>query len=187
SGGNPLMAVESLRTVQEGAAEIARATARMPLPERVRSVIAGRLERLTDIGRGLVAVAAVIGREFESDLLECAAGLASADVASGLEELLRRRVVRETRGGLDFTHDSIREVAYRQLSPPRRKLLHGRVASALETLYAADLAPHCAAIGGHARAAGAWSTALTYLRAAGDQAAMRCAHRDAVTFLEQAP
>src|SRR5262249_21822991 len=29
-------------------------------------------------------------------------------------------------------------------------------------------------------------TALTYLRAAGDQAAMRCAHRDAVTFFEQA-
>ena len=52
-----------------------------------------------------------------------AAGLAPTDTAKGLEELLRRRVLHETRGGLDFTHASIREVAYGQLSPPRRKLL----------------------------------------------------------------
>jgi len=188
SDGNPLMAVESLRTVQEGriSPEIAQTVARMPLPDRVRAVIAGRLERLTERGRALTAGAAVIGREFESDLLERAAGLAPTETTEGLEELLRRRVLHETRGGLDFTHASIREVAYGQLSLPRRKLLHGHVANALETLYAANLAPHYAAIGGHARAAGAWDTALTYLRAAGDQAAMRSAHREAVTFFEQA-
>jgi tetratricopeptide (TPR) repeat protein len=77
-------------------------------------------------------------------------------------------------------------VAYGQLSPLRRKLLHGHVANALETLYATNLAPHYAAIGGHARAAGGWDTALTYLRAAGEQDAMRSAHREAVTFFEHA-
>jgi tetratricopeptide (TPR) repeat protein len=188
SDGNPLMAVESLRTVHEGriSPEIAQTAARMPLPDRVRAVIAGRLERLTERGRALIAAAAVIGREFESDLLERAAGLAPDDIADGLDELLRRHLLHETRGGLDFTHASIREVAYGQLSLPRRRLLHGHVGNALQTLYAANLAPHYAAIGGHARAAGAWDTALTYLRAAGDQAAMRSAHREAVTFFEQA-
>jgi predicted ATPase len=83
----------------------------LPLSERVRQVIAGRLDGLSERGRRLAAVAAVIGREFESGLLERAADLNASETADGLNELVRRRVLRETRAGFDFTHDRTREVA----------------------------------------------------------------------------
>jgi len=187
SGGNPLMALETLRTAQEGTVAAAWALeGSRPLPQRVQQVIAGRLDRLSERGRRLVAAAAVIGREFESGLLEDATGFDASDMADGLEELVRRRVLRETRAGFDFTHDRIREVAYGQLLAPRRKLLHGRVAKALETRYAGTLAPHYAALGTHARHAEAWSRAFFYLREAGSQAAARSAHREAALCFEQA-
>src|SRR5262249_45655558 len=160
--------------------------AAMPLPQRVRQVIAGRLDRLSERGRRLSAIAAVIGREFESRLLERAADLDAGELADGLDELVRRRVLRETRAGFDFTHDRIREVAYGQLLAPRRTFLHGRVARALEGLYAANLAPHYAALGTHARHAEMWSEAVEYLREAGSQAALRSAHGEATTCFEQA-
>src|SRR5262249_46815841 len=71
SGGNPLMALETLRTAQERTAAGAAAFEGSPsLPQRVQPVIAGRLDRLSERGRRLAAAAAVIGREFDSGLLE---------------------------------------------------------------------------------------------------------------------
>jgi predicted ATPase len=190
SGGHPLMAVETLRTAQERTGSppaVAEGPIALPLSERVRQVIAGRLDRLSERSRRLAAVAAVIGREFDSGLLERAADLNASEIADGLDELVRRRVLRETRAGFDFTHDRIREVAYGQLLSPRRAFLHGQVLRALETRYAEDdLAPHYAALATHARQAEAWDRALVYLREAGSQAAARAAHREAATCFEQA-
>ena len=52
----------------------------------------------------------------------------------GLDELWRRRIIREQSGGVvgatyDFSHDKIRQVAYLGISPTRRRLLHLRIAS----------------------------------------------------------
>ncbi len=43
--------------------------------------------------------------------------------------------MREYRDGYDFSHDLLRETAYEQVSPPKRWLLHRRVAQALELLH----------------------------------------------------
>ena len=51
----------------------------------------------------------------------------------GLDELWQRRIVREQGAdAYDFSHDTIREVAYLALSPARRRQHHLRVARALE-------------------------------------------------------
>src|SRR5207245_8268243 len=72
STGNPFLVVETIRAIQEGVAP--RTPATLPLPERVRRVVAGRLERLSDRGRHLASVAAVVGREFDFALLQRAGG-----------------------------------------------------------------------------------------------------------------
>lgn len=184
SEGNPFVAVETVRALAEGTAP--PETASLPLPERVREVIAGRLERLSDQSREAATVAAVIGREFEFALLQRAAGVTEGDAAEGVEELVRRRVLHGVGEGFDFTHDRIRKVAYSGLLPPRRKLLHAQVARALEELYAQSLEPHYAAVGRHYREAEVWEKAVIYLRQAGAQAVARSANRDAVACFEQA-
>jgi predicted ATPase len=119
------------------------------LPERVREVIAGRLERLSPNGRELASVGAVIGRDFEFTLLSRASGLEEAAAAAAVEELVRHRVLEGTGERFDFTHDRLREVTYTQLLVPRRRVLHRQVARALEAHYLDDLTPHYSALGFH--------------------------------------
>ncbi|HWP35553.1 MAG TPA: AAA family ATPase [Thermodesulfobacteriota bacterium] len=184
SEGNPFMVVETVRALQEGSWP--PTPSGLPLPDRVREVIAGRLDRLGERARQLVAVAAVIGREFDFTLLQHAAGLAAPEAAQGVEELVRRRLLHGVGERFDFAHDRIREVAYARLLAPYRRLLHRQVAEALETLHADNLEPHCAELGVHCREGEAWAKALSYLRRAGARAAARGAHREAVACFEQA-
>src|SRR5262249_35008862 len=86
----------------------------------------------------------------------------------------------------EFTHDRIREVAYGELMPPRRKLLHGSVAATLETLSANALEPPYAALGFHYREGEIWDKAVNYLHRAADQAIARSASREVVAHVEQA-
>src|SRR5207244_9662213 len=77
-------------------------------------------------------------------------------------------------------------VAYGQLLPPRRRLLHADVAHALEELSAAGMDVPPSTIGVHAFKGEQWENAFTYLSRAGDEAAVRWAHREAATCFEQA-
>lgn len=158
----------------------------MPLPERVRQVLAARLERLGEPGPARVAVAAVIGLEFDFALLQRAADLDESAAAEGLEELVRRRVLHGVGEGFDFTHHAIRQGGLADLSPPRRHLLHRRVAETLESLHARHLEPYALTIGVHYREGEAWEQSIPYLRRAGSQAVLRSAHREPVVCYEQA-
>ncbi len=81
-------------------------------------------------------------------------------LVDALDELWTRRILREQDGdAYDFSHDRIREVAYQEISRARRRLIHRRVAEALETLHAdnldgvaGELAAHCASAGDGERA-----------------------------------
>src|SRR5439155_7396655 len=115
-----------------------------------------------------------------------ATGLTPSEVAAGLDELVRRRVVRELGGRFDFGHDRVREAVYGRLLGPRRTLLHHQVAQALETVYATDLTPHYSAVGTHYRHAAAWTKACDYLTRAGYQARERGAGREALACFEDA-
>ena len=160
--GNPLFVVEALRA---GGA---------PSP-RVQAVIEARLAGLSSPARELAGIAAAIGREFTADVLAHAWEPAPAGLVPALDELWRRRIVRE-RGpdAYDFSHDRIREVAYVALGPARRRETHRRVAAALERVHAGDpdavageLATHCERGGWPERAADWYARAAAVARRLG--------------------
>src|SRR5215470_10090801 len=135
SEGNPFVIVESLRE----ALDTARGASLPDLPavpEKVRELILGRLERLSDAAQHLLATAAVLGRDCEFRLLQRAADLGEADAASAVEVLVRTHILQSVGERFDFTHERIREVAYDRLLPTRRRMLHARVVAALEGVYA---------------------------------------------------
>jgi predicted ATPase len=183
SEGNPFIAVECVRARQEGIS--VEPEAGSGLPARARTMLLGRIERLGEQSRALLEAAAVIGRDFEFELVQRAAGLDEPAAAHALEELVRRRLVHGVDERFDFTHDRIWEVVSEQLPPLRRRLLHGAVARAIEAVHAAELGPHHAALGVHWSKAQAWDRAVTHLRAlrggapgAGAPAADRRGDRD---------
>ncbi len=110
------------------------------LPPKVYAVIQHRLAQLSPVARALAALAATIGRSFTFDVLAAASDKGESEVVNGLDELWQRHVIHEQgASAYDFSHDRIREAAYAELSPMRRKQLHRQVAQALETIYKNDL------------------------------------------------
>jgi predicted ATPase len=130
--GNPLFVVETARA--------GIAPGPQPLPSTMKAVIATRLAQLAPPARDLVQVAATIGRSFTVEVLAHAGDGDEDALVRGLDELWQRQIVREHGDNTyDFSHDRIREVAYGEMSAARRRLLHRRVAAALEVVYAEGL------------------------------------------------
>lgn len=178
SEGNPFVAVETVRAQAEGAAP-GRGRG-LALPERVREIVSRRLERLSERGRSLAAIAAVIGREFDFGLLQQAAGLGEAEVAEGVEELVRRCILHGVDDGLGFTHERIREVAYGTLLGVRRRSLHAAAGAALERLNAGRLESAYDRLAYHYLQADDPAKAAEYLTLFARKATRAYAHEEAV-------
>ena len=102
-----------------------------------------------------MALASVVGREFEFALLQHVSGLAEEEEAARAVEVLTRRFILHGVGErLDFTHDRLREVAYGRILAPRRKVLHRRVAEAVAAVRGGSLEQHHLALRLHYLGAG---------------------------------
>ena len=173
SEGNPLFVVEALRAGLDKDA----------ISPRVQAVIEARLAQLGEHARELVGIAATVGREFTADVLADAGEGGDAALVPALDELWRRRIVRD-RGpdAYDFTHDRIREVAYRALAPATRRRTHLRVAGALERLQR----DQPSAVAGHYERAGSVDAAVAWYARAAEAALRIPAGREALSLLERA-
>jgi DNA-binding SARP family transcriptional activator/tetratricopeptide (TPR) repeat protein len=156
------------------------------LPPRMYAVLAGRLLQLSASARELVALAAVIGRAFTLDLLITAGQVDADSAVRALDELWHKRVVGEhSANSYDFTHDKLCEVAYGEISVPQRRLLHLRVARALETIHADDIAPVSGQIASHYERAGMIEQALSHYGGAATVAGRLYANEEAINLLSR--
>jgi DNA-binding SARP family transcriptional activator len=182
SEGNPLFVVEMMRT---GLSALEREVS-APLPTRVQAMIQARLAQLSPRARTLVNLAATIGREFTLEVLAAASNLDEDALVGALDELWRRRIVREQGAeGYDFSHGKLREVVYAGVSAARRRMLHRRVAQALEAVHAQNLDGVSAQLATHFERAGLAERAVPYYRRAAEIAAGIYANADAVIYLRR--
>jgi DNA-binding SARP family transcriptional activator/tetratricopeptide (TPR) repeat protein len=179
TGGFPLYVVEAVRgSAEPGAGPLTSGD--------LSAVLRGRLGQATAPAREVAALAAAVGRNFTLDLLSEASDLDADTVVGAVDELWRRRIVREFRDGYDFSHDLLRETAYAQISPPRRWLLHRRVAQGLELLHADDIDMVAAQLAGQYARAGRPERAVTYYLRAADVAAGMFAYAEAIRLHREA-
>lgn len=133
--GNPLFVCEVARLFAGGHREASGAPENVTvLPAAVEGVIAKRLSRLPEGCRRVLAVAAVIGREFTLPILEEVAQESRERLLALLAVAGGAHVVLPTPDGFDryrFTHALIRDVLHRRLSTTERAELHERVGLAL--------------------------------------------------------
>lgn len=189
--GNPLFVVETVRANLGPPAPpgegMPQGQAGAGLPPRVHGVIVARLSQLSTSAAELAGLAATIGRAFRLEVLAQAAGVHEDDLARGLEELWQRRIIREQAAGLyDFSHDKLREVAYLEVSPPMRRLLHRRVAQALEAVHRADHSPVSGQIAAHYEQAGLAAQAIPFYHQAALSAQHVFANDEAIRQLHRA-
>ncbi len=170
--GNPLFVVESVRAGLQG--------------PRIHAVIGSRLAQLSPSAYELAGLAGAIGQSFSFDLLAKASDWDEDSLARALDELWQRSLIHEAGAQYDFTHDRIREVAYAELSPVRRRFWHRRIARALEELHAADPANVSGQLAAHYEAAGMVEQAIAQYRDAASVAQQRFADAEAAVLLRRA-
>jgi len=190
--GVPFLAVEYLNKVIADAQNVGFSRESIDdwvLPDNVRDALQARFTNISDIGWQLLTTGAVLGRSFDHKNLMDASGRTEAETVLGLEELLKRRIIKERvmsglPGGIeyDFSHEKIRQLVYEQTSLSRRRLMHRRVAEVLMEQARVNRAVNINAstIAQHFQLAGELAQAAEYYRLAGENSRSLFAHREAV-------
>jgi DNA-binding SARP family transcriptional activator len=193
--GNPFFVRELVRLLEvEGRLEASQEELRSSgVPSTVREVVRRSRNRLSDRADQVLTEAAVIGREFDADLVSWLTRLPDDDLVEALEELSGSGLVAEDErvlGGYRFSHDLVREAVYAELSTIRRAAMHRRIGDAIEELYASGLERHLAALARHfllgVRDARDLPRAIEYAVRAADQATAALAYEEAVGHCERA-
>ncbi len=198
SEGNPFFVGEILRHLAEsGAIYIAddgrwttrAAPGELGIPEGVREVVGRRIDQLPEPSGTLLQLAAVLGRDFELEVLLALTDEGEDTVVEALDAATAARLIEETGvGRYHFSHALVRSTLYDELSATRRARLHRQVGEAIEEVHTADLDAHLPELAHHfARAAvGDHEKALAYALRAGERALDQLAHDEAAARFESA-
>jgi tetratricopeptide (TPR) repeat protein len=155
-------------------------------------VIGSRVGRLGGEAERVLSLAAVIGRDFDLDLLTTAAGLGDDDVLAVLDAAARASLVREltdTPGQYSFVHALIQHAVYAALGRTRQARAHRQVAVALEAVCGDRPGARVGELARHWSAAprpDGLSKALEHTRRAADDALAALAPSDALGYYTHA-
>src|SRR5215469_5204503 len=142
--GNALYVVGVARLLESDRTAIDRH--RFNIPDGVRESIRRQLDRVSEEVKSLLAIASVIGTEFDMQLLERLSGT-SAGLIERLEEAARIGILTSPTASYArcrFSHALIRGVLYDELPAKNRIKLHGEIGTTLEDIHKGDLKPHWA-------------------------------------------
>lgn len=205
AGSNPLFFTELLRwAVDQGVAEqrhgewvLARVPEAVEIPRSAESAIEKRLNRLDPEVYKVLEYASVEGDEFDSVVLSRLLDMDELELEETLEPLSRVHALielSETRdlpnGDLasvyEFSHSLFQDVLHRNLQGKRRILLHRKVASILEEIYASDTSSIAHKLAVHYDEGRVRDRAYEFALRAAERARTLYAHRDAIELLERA-
>ncbi len=194
--GNPLFVIESVRaghifgdmySASPTLAPESPPASPETLPPKVHAILTARLAQCSPPARELAHLAAIVGRAFTFDVLAEASDRDEDTLIRSLDELWQRRIVREYGpDAYDFSHDKLREVAYAEVSPVRRRLLHRCVAEAFETIHEAALDAASGQLAAHYERAGLPERAIPYYQRAAQAAQRVYANEEAIIHLNRA-
>ena len=197
TGGNPFFIEECVRSLVETRVLVGDATQYRPgpsrdvllLPPTVETVIASRLDRLSDRERAVLRSAAVIGHDVGVAILRSVSGMSDDAFEQILGRLRGAEFVYETRTYPEieyrFNHALTHEVALRAVPDEARRGVHARIVTAIEALYPDRILEHAERLAYHAFHGQLWDKAVQYCWQAGAKAAAHSAHREAVALFEQ--
>jgi len=165
TGGNPFFVSELIEGGVRG------------VPSSARDAVLSRAARLSRLGRDAIEMAALIGTQVETRLLE------SCEISSHvLDELLASGVLLSDGPMLRFRHEISRLAIEGEIPPHRRGAIHARLLEALRGAGVED----GARLAYHADGAGDREAVLQYAPTAGRRASELGAHREAAAQYERA-
>ena len=156
-------------------------------------VIGKRLDRLSDTCTRTLAVASLLGREFDLEHVQrLAAGASSEQLQAVVAEALDARVIEEVPEAPEhyqFTHAVVQETLSSTLPAKVRAQTHGRIGAVLEGLYGDQAPVHSAELAYHFSLAVPGDNKeklIRYSLLAGQRAAATYAHQEALILFKRA-
>jgi len=180
--GNPFFVEEVLKSladeglVDPAGSALSSSLRDIRIPSRVEDIVLRRVDLLEGPDREVLSFAAVIGTQFDFELLRRASNLDELELASSLERMVKARLVSE---GLRFDHGMIREVLYKKIPPFKVTIMHKRLGLALEELHRKDPGEVSSALSYHFSKGNVPPKAIEYSVMAGERAWARHAPDEA--------
>ncbi|MFQ5537325.1 MAG: helix-turn-helix transcriptional regulator [Gemmatimonadota bacterium] len=163
------------------------------LPGSVRAAVLARVERLSADARTLLQELAVLGNRAGHSLIAAVSALDQEALLDALAELRRHRFILEVPAKTEVVYEVlqpiVRQTVYENLGMQRARLLHARVAEAVEAFRGEDALLHADELAYHllrTDAPGLAGKARHYLVHAGREALERHADQEGVKYLEAA-
>jgi class 3 adenylate cyclase/predicted ATPase len=158
------------------------------IPITLHDTLLARLERLTP-GAEVARVAAVLGREFATDVLQAVAPLETAMLRQGLGQLVAAELLvpqgHYPTSGYRFKHALVQEAAYQSLLSQTRLQHHRHIAQVLEAQFPEVATTQPELLAHHYTEAACPMPALTYWQQASQQAIARAACLEAIAHCRQ--
>lgn len=148
--GNPLLALELSRAAIAPGGRAAQS---------LREIVRDRVDRLPEAAADVLRWGAVFGGTVGIERLAGVTAMSVDDLVTALETLEKHGLLKPAPGSraagaaYAFSHDVVRQVVYADLSQPRRRLMHSRLAHTLhdselqDESVAAELAYHASLAG----------------------------------------
>src|SRR5690606_24094312 len=116
------------------------------VPGTVRDDVLTRIGSFPPVAQSVAELAAVVGARVRYPVLAALNGLEEPELLRALEQLRRHRVLdeREEDGAVVyvFSHPLVRQTLYEELGLQRARVLHGRVAEAMEAFHGPRVLEH---------------------------------------------
>jgi class 3 adenylate cyclase/predicted ATPase len=161
---------------------------RHAIPTTLQGSLMARLDRLAPI-REVAQVGAVLGREFSYELLAAVAPFGGNELREALDRLVASelifRIGTPQEPIYNFKHALVQEAAYASLLRERRRQLHARIATVLESQYQEVARTRPEELARHYAAAGLNTEAISYYRNAAAQAIAASANAEAIAHLKK--
>jgi len=178
-----------LESGDRAAALAASPSPTLAIPATLHASLIARIDRLGPLVKEIAQIGAVVGREFGYELIGQVAQRPAAELRGGLDRLAEAGLL-FSRGAPPhasylFKHALVQDAAYGTLLRVRRQELHARVAAALEQDFADLVERQPELLAHHLTAAGDTERAVDQWLKAGQYAAQRLAHLEAIRHFER--
>lgn len=162
----------------------------LKIPPTVQAILASRIDRLPAAQKELLQSLAIVGKEFSLRLVQAVSGQSDDRLDQLLSDLQLAEFIYEQPSSSDvvftFKHALIRDVAYSSVLAERRRLLHHKVGTAIESIFAHEIDGHLYELAQHYGHSGDRQKAFEFAARAGERAARVSSGMEAINQIEAA-
>ena len=161
----------------------------LPIPDSLQALLMERVDRL-GVAKEIVQTGAAIGRDFTYELLQATVEVTDSQLRHALDLFVASGLIVQEgeipNATYHFKHALVQEAAYSTLPKKPRRLLHARIAKALESRFAERVKMEPELLAYHYEQAGLAGPAVDYWQRAARRDAERSANIEALNHFGRA-